>query len=205
MNSTDYFRFCQLLCVATVFLGGCVFKPVGTLPRQFVLTPIPASQQTAAKDDPLLVGVRSVKMAPYLLKTSIAMRKGNNEIEYLEDAAWAERLNQGFQRTLAADLVALLPTARVYLSAWGRDQVKAIVVVTVEEFDVDIQGRGTLVADWQVLGPDSEKPFMSGQARLNRTGVSPRGKPEAAVSTMSLLVGDFSRELAQALGHCTPR
>ena len=203
MNSTHRFRLCQLLCAATLFLGGCLLGPVSNPPRQFVLAPISASQQTLAESDPLSVGVRPVKMAPYLLKTSMAIRKSANEIEYLEKAAWAERLNQCFQRTLAADLATVQPSVRVYLSAWERDQVKAIVAVTVEQFDVDIEGRGALLADWLVLGPNSEKPLMSGHARLTHTGAVTRGNPEAIATTLSVLVGEFSRELAQALHQCT--
>ncbi len=199
MNSTHRIRLCQL--IAALFLGGCVFHPATNLPRQFVLTPIPY-RQTTTQIDPLWVGVRSVKMAPYLLKPSIAVRKNPNEIEYLENAAWAERLNLAFQRTLAADLTAELPSDRVYLSAWEPGQVKRIVVVTVEQFDVDIQGRGTLIADWMVLGQESEKPLLSGQARLNRTGASPRDSLEAIAKTLSDLVGEFSRELARALQQC---
>jgi uncharacterized lipoprotein YmbA len=133
----------------------------------------------------------------------MAIRKSANEIEYLENAPWAERLNQGFQRTLAANLATMLPSDRVYLSAWERDQVTVRVVVSVEQFDVDFQGRGTLIADWFVLGPDSEKPLMSGRASLTRTGAAPRGDPEAIPTTLSALIGDFSRELAQALRQST--
>jgi len=203
MNSTRRVPLCQLLCAVTLFLGGCLLGPVSNSPRQFILTPMPPSLQAPAHRDLPSVGVRSVTMAPYLLKTSIAIRKGTNEIEYLEDAVWSEGLSQGFQRTLAADLVTLLPTTRVYRSAWGRDQVKAIVVVTVEQFDVNIEGRGALVADWLVLGPNSEEPLISGQARLTHTGAVPRGNPEAIATTLSMLVAEFSRELAQALHQCT--
>ena len=203
MKSSRCLRVGNLLCAAGLLLSGCLLRHGGEPPRRFVLTPIPASGQVVTGIDPLSVGVRQVKMFPYLLPSSMVVRKSANEIDYLESALWAERLNQGFQRVLAADLAAVLPSDRVYLSAWERDQAAVRLAINVEQFDVDLQGRGTLIADWVVLAPDSEKPLTSGRAHVTRTGAAPRGNPETIATTLSVLAGEFSQELAQALRHCT--
>jgi hypothetical protein len=65
--------------------------------------------------------------------------------------------------------------------------------------DVDISGRGTLIAQWRITAPGSDVPLKSGRARLERTGVSPRGKPEVIAATLSDLVAQFSRDLAQSV------
>ena len=44
---------------------------------------------------------------------------------------------------LAADLSVLVPTDRIRLSTWSNADVELAVFVSVEQFDVDAQGRGT--------------------------------------------------------------
>ena len=81
-------------------------------------------------------------MPSYLLRNSMIIRRGP-EIEYLDDAVWSERLDESFQRDLAANLGDLLPF-RKYLSLdWAHDQVAVAVYINVEQFDVDINGLGT--------------------------------------------------------------
>jgi uncharacterized lipoprotein YmbA len=129
----------------------------------------------------------------------MAVRNGANEIEYIEDAQWAERLDHCFHLTLVANLSRLLSSNGIYLTDWGRDQVQARVFINVQQFDVDTRGRGTLIAQWRITAPDSDTPLKSGQARLDRTGVSPRGDPEVIASTLSALAAEFSRDLAQSI------
>ena len=77
------------------------------------------------------------------------VRKSTTEIEYLETALWAERLDQSFRQTLAENLSLLLVSDRACLSGSERDQVAMRVSVSVEQFDVDAEGRGTLLAVWR--------------------------------------------------------
>ena len=78
-----------------------------------------------------------MKLAAYLFNTSLAVRKGTNEIDYLPSALWAERLDTGLQRVLAANLATLLPTDQIRLSAWRSEDVSVEVYVAIERFDVD--------------------------------------------------------------------
>jgi uncharacterized lipoprotein YmbA len=199
MKLSKYLKRFGLVCGAGLLLSGCLLKPVTVSTRRFVLSPIPSSEPAATAAEPLSVGVGFVKVPRYLLRDSLAVRMGANEVAYLDDAFWAERLDQCLQRTLASNLSALLPSDRVYLSAWGRDQVMVRLFVNVEQFDVDTQGRGTLVAWWRITAPDSDKPLKSGQTRLARPGPSPHGNPQVIATTLSALTAEFSRELAQAI------
>ena len=184
---------------AGLFLAGCLFKPSTVSTRHFLLTPITTNGPSLAATQPLSLGIGFVTMPSYLLRNSMAVRNGLNEIEYIEDAQWGERLDHGFQRTLAANLSQLLSTDRIYLTDWGRDQVDAKVFVAVEQFDMDRQGTGTLIARWRIARSGSDIPVKSGRTRLTRTGPAANGKPEVIASTLSELVGEFSRELAQSL------
>jgi uncharacterized lipoprotein YmbA len=187
-------------------LTGCFgfLKPAHSTARQFVLTPLPATEATAVTPHSLTVGIGQVKIPPYLLDTSLAVRKGTNEIDYLPSVLWAERLNGGLQRVLAANLCVLLPTDQVRLSAWRSEDVSAELYVDVQQFDVDTVGQGVLVAWWRILSPGGEKTLKAGETRLTRQGPSPSADPSGTVAMLSELVADFSRELAQSIKEAVP-
>jgi len=199
-----------LALIAGASLTGCSFlKPARDTTRHFVLTPLPAAGPAKAGAGALGVGVGPVKLPAYLFDTSLAVRKGTNEIEYRLSALWAERLDTGIQRVLAANLASLLPTDQVRLSAWRSEDVAAEVYVTIEQFDVDTSGRGVLVAWWRILAPGGEKTLKAGECRLTRQGPAPDANPSGAIATLSELVADLSRQLTQAVqaaqsGQATP-
>ncbi len=181
-------------------LTGCGFlKPAKPTTRYFVLTPMPSTVPATVASKPLPVGLGKVKLPAYLFDTSFAVRKGTNEVEYLPSVLWAERLDTGCQRALAANLAALLPSDQVRLSAWQSSDVSAEVYVTIEQFDVDARGQGVIAATWRVMAPGGEKTLKTGQCRLARQGPSPQTNPSGAVATLSDLLVELSRQLARAL------
>jgi uncharacterized lipoprotein YmbA len=193
---------CILMAIATCLsLTGCFgfLKPTHSAARTFVLTPLPVAASATARSGALAVGVGQVKLPAYLFNTSLAVRMGTNEINYLPSVLWAERLENGLQRVLAANLATLLPTDQVRLSAWRSEDVSAEVYVAMEQFDVDARGQGVLVAWWRILSPGGEKTLRAGEVRLARQGPPPDSDPSGAVATLSELVADFSRQLAQAV------
>ena len=187
------------VAVAGVLLTGCLLRRTTDSTRYFVLSPISTNEPSAAQTERFSVEIGFVKMPSYLLRNSIAVRNGDNEIQYLEDARWGERLDQNFQRTLAANLSRLLPSDRVYPSDSGHDQVAVRVSVNVQQFDLDTRGCGTLIAHWRILAADNDKPLKNGQARLVQSGALPRGHPEIIAKTLSDLTTEFSRELAKEI------
>src|SRR5580765_712629 len=142
-----------ILCSIMLWVGltGCSFlKPAKSTTRYYVLTPVAAAPSGSGS---LAVGLGQVKLPVYLFNTSLAVRKGTNEVQYLDSAIWAEPLDAGFQRVLAANLATVLPTEQVRMSAWRSEDVAAEVHVTIEQFDVEAGGRGVLIAQWRILSP----------------------------------------------------
>jgi uncharacterized lipoprotein YmbA len=183
----------MMLCVG---LTGCSnLKAVKSTAHYYVLTPSAATQSVSGS---LPVGLGQVRMPAYLLNTSLAIRKGTNEVEYLDSAFWAERLDAGFQRVLAANLAVALPTERVRLSAWRSEEVAAEIYVTIAQFDVDARGQGVLIAQWRILSPGGETMLKTGNSRLAQQGPPPDAGASGTVATLSELVAELSRELAQA-------
>jgi hypothetical protein len=199
MKRSNSLHLLLMMSSLGLLLGGCVIKPARVPTRHFVLGPIPAPDHAPTTAQPLAVEVGFVKMPSYLLRDSIVVRKSAAEVEYLETALWAERLDHSFRQTLAENLSLLLVSDRAYLAASERDRLVVRVSVNVEQFDVDGEGCGTLLASWRLTAAGADKPIKSGQARLIRSGPSPRGNPQAIAATLSTLVAEFSRDLAQAL------
>jgi uncharacterized lipoprotein YmbA len=77
--------------------------------------------------------------------------------------------------------------------------VSAEVYVTLEQFDVDSEGRGVLVARWRLLAPGGEKTLAAGETRLARAGPPPGSDPAGAVATLSGLLEEMSQQLAQTI------
>ena len=188
-----------------VSLTGCFgfLKRTPSPARHFVLTPLPAAAAAAPRPGGPSLGVGQVKLPAYLFNSSLAVRAGTNEISYLPSALWAERLENGLQRVLAANLATLLPTDQVRLSAWRSEEVSAEVYVALERFEVDASGQGVLIAWWRILSPGGEKTLKAAETRLVRPGPPPEADPAGAVATLSDLVADFSRQLAQAVKETT--
>jgi len=199
MKRASYLQLLGLMCSVGLLLSGCLIKPARVPTRHFVLAPIPTPEPAPAAAQPLSAEVGFVKMPAYLLRDSIVVRKSATELKYLQDALWAERLDQSFRQTLANNLSSLLASDQTHLSAPERGRVVVRVSVTVERFDVDTQGRGTLIALWRLTLPDSEKSVKSGLARLTRPGPPPLANPQAVATTLSDLTGDLSQKLAQAI------
>jgi uncharacterized lipoprotein YmbA len=188
-----------------VGLTGCFgfLKPSPSTARHFVLTPLPAPDSPASASGTLALGVGQVRLPAYLFNSSLAVRKSTNEIVYAQSEFWAERLDTGIQRTLAADLAVLLHTQQLRLSSWRNEDVSCEVYVALEQFDVNAGGEGVLVARWRILSPGGENLLRSGESRVKRQGPDPERDPSGAVATLSELVADLGRQLAQAIGETT--
>jgi uncharacterized lipoprotein YmbA len=191
-----HLAFVALICVS---MSGCLLRPVTVTTRHFVLAPISTNESAHVMAAPLSVGIGLVKIPTYLMRDAIAVRNGSNEIEYLEDALWAERLDQSLQQTVALNLSKLLPSDKVYPTDWGHDQADLKVFISVQQFDVDTMGRGTLLANWRINALDNDTALKSDQTRIVVSGSSSRGHPEVIAATMSDLTTQLSRELAQAI------
>jgi uncharacterized lipoprotein YmbA len=187
-------------------LTGCfgILKPARSTTRYFVLTALPNPAGAVPARGGLALGLGQVKVAPYLFNSSLAVRRSTNEIIYIPSAIWAERLDAGFQRVLAADLAILLPTDQVLVSAWQKEDVAAELYVAVEQFEVDTAGEGRLVARWRIMAPGGDKLLQAGRTRLAHAGPAPEPDASGSIATLSDLVAELSRQLAGVLRKNTP-
>ena len=181
-----------LVCLS---LTGCLnLKPAQSHSRHFVLSsmsPSPGATNAGAASS-LVIGLGTVRLPAYLMRTVMAVRVGPTEVKYLQDSLWAERLDAACQRVLTANLEELLPGSQVSNSGGGFCDVR----VSVQQFDVDKDGNAILWTRWRIVSPAQQRPMQTGETRLKRQGPSPFSDPGAAAETLSELLADFSKELA---------
>ena len=199
MKIAAYSRCLTVITLASLFLTGCLLKTATVLPRHFVLAPIQAEEFSTSSNSNLSVEIGFVKMPAYLLRDSIAVRAGPNEIEYLQNALWAERLDQCLERTLTVNLRRLRSSNGMDLVNLPLDRTPVKVMINVEQFDVDTRGQGVLIAHWRIIAPDGNQQLKVGHARLVRTAAAPQGKPEVIAATLSDLTAQLSRDIAQSV------
>jgi uncharacterized lipoprotein YmbA len=191
--------FLVSLIVCSLLTGCSFLKPVTDTSRQFVLTPLTATETADLAPGASRATVVHVKIPAYLFNSSIAVRKGANEIGYPPGTLWAERLDSGIPAVLAADLSLLLPTDRFCMWMGPSDDFATEMSVSIEQFDVSSSGQAVLIARWSILSAGEEKVLRSGESHLSRSGPAPDTDPSGAVGTLSDLIADLSRQLAQAL------
>ena len=199
MKIAAYSRCLTVMTLTSLFLTGCLLKTATVSPRHFILAPIPVEEFSGSSNSNLSVEIGFVKMPAYLLRDSIAVRAGPNEIEYLQNALWGERLDQCLERTLTVNLRRLRSTNGMDLVNLPRDQAPVKVLINVEQFDVDTHGQGVLIARWRIISSDSNKLLNVGNNRLVQTAAAPRGKPEVIATTLSDLTAQLSRDVAESV------
>ena len=200
-----------LFSISLAALSGCsTLKPTTSSPRYFRLVPAQASEkatvtnttQTALESrhaSGSSIAIASITIPDYLTKKSIAVRRSANEIEYLESALWAERLEEGFLRVLTVSLASQLPGHTVRQTLSRNHEVDLAIQITVQEFDLNMTGEGVLSAEWRIISPANGKTIGAGQSHFSRKGPNPTQDPGGAVSTLSALIEDLSGALRKVI------
>lgn len=137
--------------LAAAFLAGCNLlpKPQPDPTRHFVLSgPSAEATNEAMAQGRLVVGLRTVQVAPYLDTKSMIVRRGENEILYRDYARWAEPLDTAINRMLVGRLYASGRVARVFPQPYPFDVERDVdVAVTVLRCEGRLRKDGTAVAD----------------------------------------------------------
>ena len=125
-------------CLACTALGlgfaGCNIIPAPTADatRYYVLAgPVLGEAGMQPISGALRLGLRNVELAPYLKKGSLVVRTGANEVNFPNDARWAEPLDQEITHTLRAQLLAAPTVGRVFTQPFPFDEGR--------DFDVSVR------------------------------------------------------------------
>jgi uncharacterized lipoprotein YmbA len=191
----------SVLALAIVAAAGCLRpKRADDIAHSYVLSAAavrPSEVAPAVRG--LRLGLAPVQMPAYLLDRRIMLRHGTNEVVYLENHHWAERLDQAVQRVVGADLSTLLDSDRVVLSSWLRQSVQAEVYLSVQRFDCDDRGQVRLDARWRIAAPGGENTLLTGHSDITQQAGAGISNLDSAVSQMSQALADMSGQIVAAL------
>ncbi len=127
-------------------LSGCGTFP---LPKVYVLGD-PSRPTPGVADEAGLphIELMTVTVPDYLDTTDIVRRAASNQVIASSTGRWGERVSLGVTRALAVDLARRLPN--VVIESRSVYEPARRLLVDVERFEIDEDGRCTLTARWRV-------------------------------------------------------
>lgn len=189
--------------VACLALWSCTtLQPKADPSRFFTLTAVSQFEQNGPQGSfnpgGISIGIGPVKFPGYLDREQLVTRISQNRFQVAENDRWAEPLEENFTRVLLQNLTALLPTAHFTNYPWplsARPEYQ--VTIDMLRFEPNANGHVELVARWLVREAATKQTTPVKETRLS---VPANGRStDAAVAALSGAVGDFSREIAQAV------
>lgn len=181
-----------------MYLAGCASSAPS---RFYVLSPLVSSkaESQALKDEGCItIGIGPVELPAYLDRPQIVTRANENELNLAEFDKWAEPLKDNFSRVLVENLSTLLYADAISIFPWkGSTPIDYRVEVTVIRMDGKIGGNASLVARWAIFRENDRKMLLTRQSSYSESLRSQSYK--ALVSAQSRVIGDLSREIAEAI------
>ena len=189
------------ICAALLLISGCIGTGQSPPSRFYLLSSIepdnPSSAAGSEKDE-ISIGLGPLRFPLYLKRKQIVTRTGPNEIQLSEFDRWAEPLETNFAAVLRENLSILLNTAKILSPPWPKEAgLEFEVVADVSRFDAEPGRQAVLTVRWAVIRFRDEQLLLvkkSTYAKPLRSG----GFKEM-VQAQSLIVADFSREIAAAV------
>ncbi|MFZ0613803.1 MAG: PqiC family protein [Desulfobacterales bacterium] len=199
MSQRNFFTMAVWIGLVAALVAGCA----GSSPRAkyYLLSTLPKGESapavvTAAAG--ISLGIGPVFLPDYLNRPQIVTRTGPNEITFSEFDRWAEPLPANFLRVFRQDLGDLLKTDTIYVYPWPPDAVFEFQVsAEVARFDTRPGAGALLEVQWQILRHHDAKVVLR---RTSSYRADPGGSGfKAVVAAQSRTLGDFSRDVAEAL------
>lgn len=213
---TSNFGPVAAVLAAAVLVAGCNLlpKPKPDPTRHFVLSgPAVDATNAAMAHGRLVVGLRTVQVAPYLDTKSMIVRRGENEILYRDYARWAEPLDSAINRMLVGQLYASGRVARVLPQPYPFDVERDVdVAVTVLRCEGRLRADGTAVADlWCAVEivRVGDREGGGAEVLLREAFVAPEiqwteGDHAGLASALGVQIGRLAERIGEMLPNETP-
>ncbi len=182
-------RVAILASVISLVLGSCAGPPL----KLYTLGAGHAEAEGKAFNrSPVIIAVARVTLPDELDNDDILVRSGQNLLRSSR-GRWSARLSTEVTERLTAQLAARRPDALV--TSTPQSQTPSYrIVITLSRFDVSVDGRATLAADWLIVPSD---PAAS--PRRDRTTFTMDGSV-ATDRDVVLLEGRVMDRLGQSIG-----
>lgn len=188
-----------LVSLLFILLVGCASSPPS---RFYLLNPIPNGSEvhhsTGTGAPCISLGIGPVRLPEYTNRPQIVTRTSQNELSRAQFDLWAEPLQDTFARVMAENLTRLLCTKRVYLFPWN-SSIKPDYLVRAEvmELSGDLDSKAYLQVQWTIWGAAEGKALF--ETRSSYTEPVQDQTYESLVQAYSIMVGQLSRDIAEAM------
>ena len=195
-----------VLIISFLIVGGCLGKGTQKDTRFYLLQPIfdmsSNEERASTEGEGVMLAIGPVRVREYLSRPEIVTRTRDNKIVVHDFHSWGESLDRNFTVVLGGNLSYLLSTDRIVFFPWRRrPNFDYQIVVDVMSFDGDLGGEASLTAHYYiwVVGKSEGEARRIGTWKSSFSRQTQDDSYEALVATMSELVGDFSREIAEKI------
>lgn len=199
MNANCFVRPKILILVATLMvLCGCLGRSQPT--RFYLLQPTLSLQEgraVSAKEG-LIIGVGPVEIPEYLDRPQIVTRISNSGFQVDEFNQWAESLTYSIATSIAQNLSVLLTTDNLFVFPWpGSSQIDYQIKLDVVRFNAIPGSKIVLETQHTIFRGEDREVLAKTLSSFSRA--ADVQDYEAIVSSMSQLLEDWSRKIAQTI------
>lgn len=186
-----------MLFLPILMLASCS----GSAPiRHYLIDPSPGPQLTDSADDSLVIEILDVELPRYLDRQAIVRRGRDGQILLSSGHQWGEALRLNLLRTLSINLSEQLGSVDVSTPRTrSATRPDFRVLVVIEAFEADVEGRVRLDARWQLMQGGDHSTVVTRLSRLRSEERVGERDYAAQVVAMSTLFGTLSAEIARAL------
>lgn len=187
---------------ASLSLCGCLSLRPAADPTRFYVLSCPGAAEPLAEAAALRwsVCVAKVEVPAYLDHPTLAVRREDNRIEYLDLHQWAEPVQEGLTRCLREGLASLLGSACVAPLQHRRPPAPCLEVqASVSQFEVTSAGQAVLRVRWRLVETGSGALRHAQLSELVQPVRPPASAPANAVAALSQAVALWSRQVAEAV------
>ena len=186
---------------AVMLTIGCVGTGQSPPSRFYMLTSIdPADASPDFSSDMAGEGILlgPIRFPVYLKRQQIVTRTSPNEIQLAEFDRWAEPLDTNFYSVLRENLAILLNTAFIVEPPVPKDiGIEFQIIAGVSRFDAEPGKQVIMSVRWGILRVEDNQVLMTRNS--NYTAPLNSGGFDEIARTQSLIVADFSRDVAAAI------
>lgn len=198
----------ELICILALIVSvlGCSrSKP----PRYYTLASSPPSTAVgAAPAKALSIGIASVRLPAYLDNPQMIVRLDEHEIRMDDQHRWGEDVKRGFERVLAEELSARMPTVDVHIQPWPASLAPTCELdISVSSFEVDSGSNARLRAEWELQDTRARRVLREEPVSITEPVQAPDWGSRS--EALSRAIAGLARDISEGLGHsqdgCTSR
>lgn len=179
-----------------LLLAGCIGTGRTPQSKFYGIRPVSQAEEALTAYKGISIGIEEVKVPAYMDKPQIVTeRKNSPELNISELNRWSEPLSSMLQRTIADDMAVYLPRALVKPKNYGREIFDYTVFVEINKFG-GIFGENAVLEAWWSVSDKNGRILAREQTYLT----VPLGDGyEVLVEKQSLMVGEFSKQIAEKI------